>query len=367
MKVIKPTASAIATITIWLAFDASAGARPLEPQGLLSRVDAVFETWDRSDSPGCALGIIRAGSLLHQRGYGVANLDYGNPIGADTVFYVGSVSKQFTAAAAAMLAHEGKLQLDDSLVKHFPEFRDQRSKVTISHLIHHTSGLPDIYRLMARSNLRLENLFSDEEALQLIVGEGALEFQPGERYRYSNAGYFLLSELVERVSGHSLRRYAEESFFSRLGMESSHFHDDPGQVVPRRAISYARGEDGFRISYLANFNKVGAGGLYTTVRDLAKWDGLFYTHEVGGRKFINQLHQRGRLNDGTQLDYAFGLRIGEYKGRKTVGHNGSMMGFKASFLRFPEERLTFVCLCNLGDIEPAQLTRKVADIYLEED
>ena len=333
-------------------------------------VDAIFAPWDEPGSPGCALGVVEDGELTYERGYGFANLDWGIPIATDTVFYVGSVSKQFTAAAVALLTQEGVINLGDDIREYFPEMPVYERAITVRHLVHHTSGLRDIYTLMSLAGIRLEDVFTDEQAIELIAAQRETNFGPGSEYLYSNSGYFLLAQLVERVSGKTLREFAEERIFTPLGMKDTHFHDRPDHIVKRRAISYQDGmvddRAEFRVSYLGNFDKVGAGGLYTTVKDLLLWDRNFYTGDVGGEAFLDLIHTRGVLNDGSQLTYAFGLTVDEYRGLKTVSHAGSMMGFKAAYLQFPGQRFSVIATCNLGPINPMPLAQRVADVYLED-
>lgn len=332
-----------------------------------SAIDAVFAEWDGVHSVGCALGVVRDGRFLYKRGYGMANLDWGIPITPSTVFYVGSISKQFTAASIALLAREGKLDLDADIHTYLPELIDYGHTVTVRHVIHHVSGVPDMYRVMARNGVSPANVFTREEGLELMARQ-PLDFPPGERYAYSNGGYFLLSMIVERASGQSLREYADENIFRPLGMLDTHFHDDPGHIVPGRAMSYERRpEGGYRQSYLNNFALPGAGGLYTTVEDLLSWDRSFYDDRLGGPDFMELLHTRGVLNDGETLPYAFALQHGEYRGLKTVGHTGSFMGFKAAYMRFPEQRFSVWTLCNLGAMNPGEFSRRVADLFLAEE
>ena len=332
---------------------------------LRNRIDAVFNPWNRSDSPGCALAVVSQGRIIYERGYGMANLDHGIAITPETVFYVGSVSKQFTAANVALMVSQGKLDLDADIRRYVPEMPAYSQPITVRQLVHHTSGIRDIYALMRLAGKRLENVFPDQQALELIARQQELNFTPGSKNLYSNSGYFLLSEIVGRLSQSSLREYAEEKIFLPLDMRDTHFHDSPGHVQPRTATSYQPNEDGsFRNSFLSNFDKVGAGGLYSTVRDLYKWDQNFYTGKVGGEAFLKTIQTGGKLSDGTQLDYAFGLRVSTYRGLRIVAHGGSMMGYKADFVQFPEQQFSVLCLCNLGSINPTGLTRQVADIYL---
>jgi CubicO group peptidase (beta-lactamase class C family) len=352
-------------ILIGLLLTAAPGA-PLASQPVpAARVDSIFAQWDSNNSPGCALGIVQDGKLIYKRGYGSSNLDYGLPNSPTMVYYAGSVSKQFTAAAVALLAEQGRIGLDDDVHKYVPELPDYGRPMTIRHLIHHTSGLRDIYVLMDLAGLRLADVFPDEDAIRLIASQKELNFAPGDDYLYSNSGYFLLAQIVKRVTGQSLREYAEQHIFQPLGMTHTHFHDQPQSIVKNRVISYMpQTGGGFRISYLGNFDKIGAGGLYTTIEDLLRWDQNFYTPKIGGARFLETLHTRGVRNNGDTLNYAFGLTIGTRRGLETVRHGGSMMGFKAELVRYPKQRFSVLALCNLGTIEPAGLADRVADLYL---
>lgn len=332
-----------------------------------ARVDSLFSQWDRPDSPGCALGVLRDHSLVYARGYGTANLETGEPITPKTVFYLASVSKQFTAASAALLTLEGALSLDDDARRYIPELPDYGPTITVRDLIHHTSGLRDYLTLMSLADMSLEEPHTPSEILDLIARQEALNFNPGERYLYSNTGYFLIPLIVERVSGRSFREFTAERIFNKLGMRNTHFHDDYRHRVPGRALSYRRDDDGaIELSFLPKFDQVGSGGVLSNVEDLALWDENYYSREVGGTGLFELQHVRGVLASGDTIDYALGLSLGTYKGLETVSHGGSMMGFRTHLLRFPEERFTVICLCNLGDIDPGRLARAVADIHLEE-
>jgi len=333
---------------------------------LPEEIDAIFGEFDRPGSVGCALGVARGGEFLYKKGYGYANLDWDIPITPNTVFYVGSVSKQFTAAAIVLLSHEGLLSLDDNIRQFLPEMLDYDPPVSIRQVLHHTSGIPDMYRVMNENGLTTWDRFSREEALELLSRQ-PLDFTPGERYQYSNGGYFALSMIVERASGKTLAEYAHKNIFEPLGMNDTHFHDDPVQIVKRRAMSYMPREnegDRYYQSYQANFALPGAGGLYTTVDDLLLWDRHFLDNRLGGPDFLDVMHTQGVLNDGEILDYALAIREGEHRGLKTLGHTGSMMGFKAYYVRYPDVQFSTWVLCNMGDIVPQELGSQVAELYL---
>jgi CubicO group peptidase (beta-lactamase class C family) len=338
--------------------------RPL-PDSVARKVDAVFAKFDRSDSPGCALGIYRDDQLVYSRGYGSANLELGVPISPATVFDIGSTSKQFTAMSILLLARDGKLALDDDVRRYVPELPAYRAPVTIRHLLHHTSGVRDYLTLMELAGKRFEDVSTDADALDLLARQRALDFAPGTEWEYSNSGFFLLSVIVQRVSGQSLRRFAQANIFGPLGMTHTHFHDDHQMLIPNRATGYdppdSTGE--FRID-MSNFEQTGDGAVNTTVEDLLLWDRNFYSGKVGGGEVLAEMVKPGTLTDGTVLDYASGLFVDHYRGLATVAHGGAWAGYRAELLRFPSEHVSVACLCNLARSNPPGLARKVADVYL---
>lgn len=330
-------------------------------------IDAIFAQWDRPDSPGCVVGVYQDGQIVYSSGYGMANLDWGIPIEPSTVFYVGSVSKQFVATSIAILDRGGALSLDDDIRDHLPELPEYSTTVTIRHLVHHTGGMRDLYRAQLESGLDVFTPLSEHEAVE-VLSNMPLDFQPGEQFSYSNGGYFLLAQIVERVSGMSFNEFTRANIFEPLGMGDSHFHDDPGHVIQGRAMSYEVDEESgeVRQNYISTFNRVGPGGLYTTVGDLVKWDQNFYESRVGGPGFTEYMLTRGELNSGEAIPYAFALMHMDYRGQKVVDHSGGMMGFRADLVRFPDHHFSVSVLCNSSNINPSELTRRVADVYLSD-
>ncbi|MEE8584812.1 MAG: serine hydrolase domain-containing protein [Acidobacteriota bacterium] len=345
-------------------------AQPSDPSASLTeKVDAVFAEWDSTRSPGCALAVMKEGEIVYKRAYGMANLDHDVPLAVDSVFHVASVSKQFTAAAVLLLAQEGKLSLDDPVQKHLARVPDLGHEITLRHLLHHSSGMRDQWSLLGLAGWRYSrDLITDEDVMSLISRQKRLNFPPGERYLYCNTGYTLLGQVVKEVSGQSLREFTKARIFEPLGMHRTHFRDDFTEIVKSQATGYRRdrAHATFRVS-VTNFETVGATSLLTTVEDLARWDRNFYRPLVGGEHFLEQMHLRGVLNSGRDQTYASGLVHGTYKGLGTVSHGGADAGYRAHFLRFPEQRFSLACLCNLAQTNPASLARQVADIYLEKE
>ncbi len=328
-----------------------------------AQVDALLAGWNKTDSPGCALGVIRDGKLVYQRGYGMANLEHNVPLTSDTVFYIASTSKQFTAMGVALLVTQGRIALTDDIHKYVPELPRWEQPVTVAHLVHHTSGIPDFFALTPLAGRRLEDTMTDDDVLALLVRQPALNFKPGEQFQYSNSGYFLLGIIVSRITGKSLRTFAEESFFQPLGMRDTHFHDDRTMIVPKRATGYVPKAGGYGI-FATLFDRVGDGGVMTTITDLVKWDQNFYDAKVGGQAMIDLALTPGTLNNGTKLDYAFGLFVRDYRGLKQISHGGIYNGFRADLIRFPAQKFSVACLCNLYNIDVSKLAQSVADIYL---
>jgi len=334
---------------------------------LLARVDAVFADYASPDGPGCSVGVIRDGRLVHATGYGTGNLDHGIPNGPATIHRIGSVSKQFTAAAIALLSIRGDLDLDAPVRDYISEFPDYPDPPTIRHLVHHTSGVRDYIVLMSLAGNRSEDFYTNQEVLDAISRQRELNFAPGSEFLYSNSGYFLLGEIVARVSGRSLREFAETEFFEPLGMTRTHFHDDHNEIVPGRAIGYAPtgGGDGFRIN-VTTLDMVGDGGIFTSVEEWAAWDRNLTDGTVGGPEWVALMHLRGVLNSGDTISYAFGIAHGEHRGLATVGHGGAWVGYRAGMSRYPETGHSFVALCNRSQIDPMALIASTAEIYLED-
>ncbi len=349
---------------------ALAGASPLAGQAALPgdvtwRIDSVFTRFAHPGSPGCALGVYRDGRIVYAQGYGSAHLELGVPITPATVFDIGSTSKQFTAMSILLLAKDGRLSLDDDVRRFLPELPAYGRPITIRHLLHHTSGLRDYLTLMALAGESFDNVSTDEDALDLIARQRALDFTPGSEWEYSNTGFFLLSLIVKRASGQSLREFAAARIFGPLGMTHTQFRDDHRSIIPHRAAAYDPPDStgAYHID-VSNFEQTGDGAVHTTVEDLLLWDRNFYSGRVGGPEVLAEMVRPGTLNDGTALDYASGLMVDSLRGLPTVSHGGSWGGYRAELLRFPSESVSVACLCNVAGSNPTGLARRVAEVVL---
>jgi CubicO group peptidase (beta-lactamase class C family) len=339
-------------------------APPAAEPSLESKVDALFSKWNTLDSPGAAVSIVKDGMVVYRKGFGCAQLEYGIPITPSTVFHVASVSKQFTAMAVTMLEAAGKLSADDDIRKYLPELADFGKTITIRHLLSHTSGLRDQWELLILSGWRMDDVITQADIMDRLKRQKELNFAPGEQYLYCNSGFTLLAEIVSRVSGQPFTDWTRDNIFKPLGMSSTHFHIDHREIVKDRAYSY-EGEPGkgFQQAVL-NYANVGATSLFTTVEDMANWLRNFDDKRVGGAAVLDRMLAKGVLNNGSEIPYARGISIEEYKGLKMVGHSGGDAGFRSDVIYFPGEKFGVAVFSNLSSFAPGALTRQIADIYL---
>jgi CubicO group peptidase (beta-lactamase class C family) len=331
-------------------------------------VDKLFQPWDTSPSPGCAVAVMKDGKILYERGYGMADLDHDVPITTATVFNVGSIAKQFTGAAVLMLAQDGKLSLDDPIRKYIPELPDFGVPITLRQMLAHTSGLRDYEILLHFDGWRLDSpdLLTNDDIFYVLSRQKELNFPPGTDYAYSNTNYVLLAQVVSRLSGQSFPDFAIARLFQPLGMKHTHFRQNHGEVVKNLAYSYID-DDGVLRLCLPNYDTFGATNLMTTVEDLARWSENFSSGRVGGLRLVQHLQEPGHLNDGTLVNYAPGEFIGTTPGGFKWAQSGSAgdAGYRADVLRLPDRNLTTITLCNLGSINPTELNVHIADLYLE--
>lgn len=331
-------------------------------------VDEVFADVAKPGSPGCALAVARGGKIVYEKGYGLANIEENVSITPQSVFDIGSTSKQFTASSILLLEKQGKLSVNDDIRKYLPEIPDYGHKITILHLLNHTSGLRDYLTLFDLAGINTDSVTTDEDALAIIANQKALNFEPGSEWLYSNSGFFLLSVIVKRASGKSLPEFAAENIFAPLEMRNTSYRDDHKQIVPNRALAYdAKEKEGGYALNVSYFEQTGDGAVHTSVEDLLKWDENFYSGKVGGKEFLAELQEAGKLNSGKPLKYAKGLMVDKYRGLPIVEHGGSWGGYRAQLLRFPEQHFSVACLCNVGNAEPERRALRVADIYLADE
>ena len=339
-----------------------------DPRAL--RADSVFERFDRTDSPGCALGVYQDGKVLYARGYGMASLEHGVALSPRSVLDVGSISKQFTAMAMLMLQKEGTLSLDDPIRKYIPELPAYADRITLRRALSQTSGLRDLYIMMGQTGRSFEG--DTVDALRVITRSAEPNYEPGASYLYTNSGWILAAQIVYRLTGKTLAQFAEERIFGPLNMRDTRYLADATSILPNAAEGYApRPTGGFRVARSSYDGAImGAGAVHTTVEDFGRWLNNYDSAAVGGRDIIETMTTATTLNDGSPARsgptqaYAVGLNVGTLRGLRVVSHGGSWAGYRGHFLRFPDQRFAVATFCNLTTSGPDSLARKVAGIYL---
>lgn len=354
----------IAALLATLCFSIAAPAAASAPAP--RQVDALFAQWNKPDTPGAVVAVLKDGKTVFQGAYGMADIERDAANRAATSFHIASISKQFTAFAIHLLAQDGKLGLDDDVRKYLPELPDYGTPITINELLHHTSGLRDQWNLLALAGWRMDDVITEDDVLNIVRRQKSLNFKPGQEHLYCNTGYTLLGLIVKRVSGQSLQAFTQERMFAPLGMQHTHFQDDYRTLVKGRASSYVRGVDGAYQYVALSYSNVGATSLFTTIDDLARWDQNFYDGKVGGMALLARMQSKGTLANGKVLPYASGLAMIDYRGLDLVEHGGADAGFRAELMRFPKQHLSVMILSNAGDLNAGKLARDVADLYLDD-
>ena len=331
---------------------------------LENKIDAVFKGIKKTD-PGVSIALLKDNEIIVQRNYGLANLEYQIPVTNKTVFHAASVSKQFTAFAILLLEKEGKLSLDDDIKKHIPELHNFKKKITLKHLATHTSGIKDQHNITRLAGWNLDDIITNQQALELIYKQKTLNFEPNEQFMYSNSGYTLLAEVVARVSKQSFSSFIQERVFIPLKMNNSLFVDKTGQLVNNKAYSYYKENGVYRKDIYQN-SSVGASNLATTIEDLTKWSVNFSTFTIGNKTIFEKMKKLESLNNGKTYGYGLGLFVNKYKGIQKVEHSGLDASYQAYIGWFQKQNMSVVFLSNNGDLNGGRIIRKLTGLCLDE-
>jgi CubicO group peptidase (beta-lactamase class C family) len=339
------------TIAALALMTTTAHAQPTE-----AAVDSLMAPFAQPGMPGAAVLVIKDGRVVLEKGYGLAEVETNTPVTRETDFRLASLSKQFTATAVMLLAADGKLRYDDPVTRWVPNLPAFAKGVTLRHLLHHTGGLPDYEDFVPDSQTRQ---VLDAEIPALIAKSDTAYFAPGTRYRYSNTGYVLLALTVERASGERFAHFLHDRIFAPLGMNGTLAREDRGPAVPHRAYGYSVNASGVRRTDQSNTSAtLGDGGIYTSVRDLAKWDAALERHQL-----VSADAQRLAWTAGDPAPYGFGWFVNRRPDTLEVWHNGESRGFTNGVARYPERRLAVWVLTNRTGGAPWELARKIASLY----
>ncbi|MEW6363445.1 MAG: serine hydrolase domain-containing protein [Acidobacteriota bacterium] len=332
-----------------------------------AEIDALFKEYDNQNSPGAAIVVVRDGNVIFKNAYGSADLEHGFPITSGTVFHVGSVSKQFTAFSVLLLEQQGKLSLDDDVREYLPEVPDFGKVITLRHLLHHQSGLREQETLFQMSGISTADVVETAHILKLVGRQRELDFDPGENISYSNTGYVLLAQVVEKVTGVSFRKWTQEDLFARLSMKDSQFNDNAARVVRNRACPYYIDDGGDIQKGILSYFFVGSTGLQTTADDMAKWLSNSARPKVGNQTITQKmLFESGRLKSGEDPGYGYGMGVLRYRGLRVAWHSGHDAGYRALTAYVPDEKFGVAVLSNFYSIDPSSLGKKIVSIYLSD-
>ena len=328
------------------------------------KIDSIFKEYDNSVTPGVSIGLMQNGKLIFSKGYGMADLEHNIPIDSSSVFSLASVSKQFTVFAVLLLEQQGKLSLDDDIRQHLPEFPDYGEKITLRQLANHSSGIRSHLQLLGQAGYISDNVITKEDAKQVIYRQAELNFKPGAEFNYSNSGYVLLAEIVEKVSGEPFSLFMKKNVFDPLKMNNSFVMDDYHRIVKNRANSYEN-ENGTYVNAPANYSYYGSTGLYTTIIDLSKWASNFSNPKIGNKDIFKKMNTIAILNNGNKYEYALGQFVGNFKGLEQIYHSGGDAGYRAYLGRFPNEDVSILLLSNNNTVDAQGKALEVADIFLK--
>ena len=352
------------------------------PELAKEKIDTLFKKFNKKNSPGYAIGILRDTQILYSNGYGSANLDYEIPITANSAFDIASVSKQFTAACIALLIMDKKISLETPVSQFIPELSKYKDTIRIKHLIYNTSGIIDYYKLPRPNGESwiTFNYFDINYCIKTSLSQNTLSFKPGDKWDYCNVNYMLLAKIVEKISGDPFSKFARERLFAPLGMANTLINDDITEVILNRVTPYnkrtpeyidAYRKDGINIKssgewiqHPRNSPTYGGSGVVTTVNDLFKWSDNFFTKKFGGQQFYELMHTKLKFKNGKD-NQAFGLYFGNYKGKISVAWDGGDFGVSSQMIRFPEQKVVIIILSNLGSGAAYQKANEIADILID--
>jgi CubicO group peptidase (beta-lactamase class C family) len=320
----------------------------------VSRMDQVVQSYVAGHQFMGSVLVARGGGVLLSKGYGSANLEWDIPNAPSTKFRLGSVTKQFTAASVLLLEERGKLTVEDPVKKYMPDAPAAWDNITIFNLLTHTSGIPNFTNFPDYHSL--EPFPATAEKLVARFRDKPLDFQPGEKWTYSNSGYVLLGYLIERITGQGYAKFVQDNIFTPLGMKDSGY-DSNSALIPRRASGYARDKSGvINAGYIDMTIPLSAGALYSTTEDLLRWEqGLF-----GGK--VLSAASLEKMTKPFKSDYAFGLQVHTVNGLKVIDHGGGIEGFNTALSYYPEDKTTVVVLGNLNGSAPQEIASKLGAV-----
>lgn len=328
------------------------------------KIDSLVNTWTDVESPGGAVGVMQNGKIIYSKAFGLASLEYQAPNTTETIFNVGSISKQFTAMGIVVLHQKGVLSIDDDIRKHLPDIPDFGHTITIRHMLHHTSGMRSLHAMLSLAGWRDDDARTNEDLYRFMLNQKELNFIPGDEFLYCNTGYMLMVNIIENVTKEKFPQWMRINVFEPLGMSNTYVEDRYDRIVPNNATSYyVRNANFFRaVEY---WGYVGSGNVHSSTADLLTWLQNFSTPPTNWSTAFEMLQTTDALNDGSENKYAFGVTVDEINGYKRIQHGGAIGGFRAYASTYPEEQLSIAVLTNFSSGNPGQKESQISNILLQ--
>ena len=330
------------------------------------KIDSLFLEWNKPNHPGGAIGIMQSGKIAFSEAYGLASLEYLVPNTTGTIFNTASISKQFTAMGIVLLHQQGKLTVDDDIRIYLPELPDFGETITIRHMLHHTSGLRSLHAMLELAGWRGDDSRTNEDLNRFMLNQRDLNAKPGEEYNYCNTGYMLMVNIIEKVTREEFPTWMNLNIFEPLGLTNTYVEDNYSRIVANNATSYYQaGENEFERA-VEYWGYVGSGNMHSTIADLLNWLRNFHDPQPGWEAHFQMLQTVDKLNNGEENSYAFGVGIGSFNGNRSVGHGGSIGGFRANIICYPEKEISIAILTNFSSAPVGQQLNGISKIMLGE-
>jgi len=330
------------------------------------KIDSLFLEWNKPNHPGGAIGIMQDGKTVFSNAYGLASMEYLVPNTAGTILNTGSVSKQFTAMGIVILHQQGKLSVDEDIRVYLPELPDFGETITIRHMLHHTSGLRSLHAMLELAGWRGDDSRTNEDLYRFMLNQRELNAKPGDEYNYCNTGYMLMVNIIEKVTGEKFPAWMKDTVFEPLGMTNTYVEDNYSRIVANNATSYYQVEANEFERAVEYWGYVGSGNMHSTTDDLLRWLRNFQDPQEGWDAQFAMMQTVDPLNNGEENNYAFGVVIENFNGHRSVGHGGSIGGFRANIITYPDEELSIAILTNFSSAPSGQKLNAISKILLGE-
>lgn len=334
-------------------------------QNLTNDIDGLFSMWENSNGPGGVVLVTQNNKTVFEKAYGLENISYKIPNTSESVFNIGSMSKQFTAMGIVLLQMEGKLSIDDDIKKYLPELNNFGKPITIRHLLHHSSGFRSSPELFGLAGWRDGDAISNEDVYRYLTKQTTLNFEPGSEYMYTNSGYILLAKIIENVSKQNFKSWMKEKIFQPLQMNATFIEENSSNVVSKVATSYSEIESSV-FNYVENNDLTyGASNVYSTCKDILKWMKNFNEAPTNWKSAFEMLKTVDVLNSGQKNNYGFGVFVDDFSGNHRVQHTGAIAGFRSVMYSYPDDNLEIIILSNFASNQLSKTTDQISRLFLQ--